>query len=178
MPVRLEQTQLRAAKISLRAGFFEVTRGARIGQALSLRLGTEVLVGRVEDEYDVTAKLIERRENGLWEVDGRLTLEELEETLGVSLGESEKEGVTTAAGLALKAFGKIPAEGDATTFNKLSLKVTRMRDQRVRRLELRCIEECPAETEGRIEVSDHPLSDESAIMPLPRPQPPTSGSQP
>jgi len=138
----------------------------------------EVLVGRVEDEYDVTAKLIERRENGLWEVDGRLTLEELEETLGVSLGESEKEGVTTAAGLALKAFGKIPAEGDATTFNKLSLKVTRMRDQRVRRLELRCIEECPAETEGRIEVSDHPLSDESAIMPLPRPQPPTSGSQP
>ena len=137
----------------------------------------EILVGRVEDEYDVTAHLIERRENGLWEVDGRLTIEELQETLGIELADDASQGVTTAAGLALKAFGKIPSEGDVAAYHSLDIKVTRMRDQRVRRLEIRCVQPDACATESSIKISNVPMSDDTSVMPFPAMEPRDDGKR-
>jgi putative hemolysin len=124
----------------------------------------EVLVGRIEDEYDVTSRLIERRANGVWEVDGRLGIEELQETIGQDLSGDAREGAVTAAGLALKAFGKIPSEGEETTYHSLRFKATRVRDQRVRRLEISKLEGFSAES---VRISEHPLSDDTSVMPFP-----------
>ncbi len=124
----------------------------------------EVLVGRVEDEYDVQSRLIERRANGVWEVDGRLGIEELQETIGQDLSEDAREGASTAAGLALKAFGKIPSEGEETTYHSLRFKATRVRDQRVRRLEISKLEGFSSES---VRISEHPLSDDTSVMPFP-----------
>ena len=128
----------------------------------------EVLVGRVEDEYDVDARLIELRAPNLWEVDGRLTLEELAQTLGHQLSDEAMEGIETAAGLALKAFGKIPTEGEEATYHSLRFKATRVRDQRVRRLEISKLEGVGGDS---VRISDLPLSDSSSIMPFPAIEP-------
>ncbi|CAG0927383.1 partial hypothetical protein, partial [Planctomycetaceae bacterium] len=128
----------------------------------------EVLVGRIEDEYDVTARLIERRANGVWEVDGRLSVEELQETIGQDLSDEAREGISTAAGLALKAFGKIPSEGEETTYHLLRFKATRVRDQRVRRLEISKQEGFSSES---VRISEHPLSDDTSVMPFPAIEP-------
>ena len=130
----------------------------------------EVLVGRVEDEYDVQARLIERRANGVWEVDGRLGIEELQETIGQDLSEDASEGASTAAGLALKAFGKIPSEGEEATYHSLRFKATRVRDQRVRRLEISKLEGFNSES---VRISEHPLSDDTSVMPFPAIEPKT-----
>jgi CBS domain containing-hemolysin-like protein len=130
----------------------------------------EVLVGRVEDEYDVQSRLIERRANGVWEVDGRLGIEELQETIGQDLSEEASEGASTAAGLALKAFGKIPSEGEETTYHSLRFKATRVRDQRVRRLEISKLEGFSSES---VRISEHPLSDDTSVMPFPAVEPKT-----
>ena len=132
----------------------------------------EVLVGRVEDEYDVQARLIERRANGVWEVDGRLGIEELQETVGQDLSEEALEGASTAAGLALKAFGKIPSEGEEATYHSLRFKATRVRDQRVRRLEISKLEGFTSES---VRISEHPLSDDTSVMPFPAIEPKAEG---
>lgn len=134
----------------------------------------EVLVGRVEDEYDVQARLIERRAKGVWEVDGRLGIEELQETIGQDLSEEASEGASTAAGLALKAFGKIPSEGEEATYHSLRFKATRVRDQRVRRLEISKLEGFSSES---VRISAHPLSDDTSVMPFPAIEPKTEGPQ-
>jgi len=135
----------------------------------------EVLVGRVEDEYDVQARLIERRANGVWEVDGRLGIEELQETIGQDLTEEASEGASTAAGLALKAFGKIPSEGEEATYHSLRFKATRVRDQRVRRLEISRLEGFSGDS---VRISDLPLSDDTSVMPFPAIEPKTDGPKP
>jgi putative hemolysin len=134
----------------------------------------ERLVGRVDDEYDVQARLIEKREGGLWEVDGRLSLDEMLSAMRLELPQEAVEGASTAAGLALKAFGKIPAEGEETSYYSLKVKVTRMRDQRVRRIEF-CVAEPLTETSSRIEVSDRPLADDTSVMPFPAIEPDVEG---
>ena len=40
----------------------------------------------------------------------------------------------TAAGLALKAFGSIPAEGETAAYHRLEITVVRVRGRRVRRM--------------------------------------------
>jgi Mg2+/Co2+ transporter CorC len=50
------------------------------------------------------------------------------------------------AGLALKAFGNIPAEGDVTTYHGLELKVLQVKGHRVRRVQVRVLP--PSETDG------------------------------
>ncbi|MCC6575074.1 MAG: HlyC/CorC family transporter [Planctomycetes bacterium] len=94
----------------------------------------EELVGRIEDEYDVSAALVKRRPDGDLEVDGRLGIEEFETALGLKLAEEAHLGAETVAGLALKAFGKIPAEGDRCSYHGLELTALRVRDLRVRRV--------------------------------------------
>ncbi|MCA8915649.1 MAG: HlyC/CorC family transporter [Planctomycetes bacterium] len=97
----------------------------------------EMLVGRIEDEYDVVATPFEQLDDRTWEVDGRVSDERLVARLGVSLPPDALEGFDTAAGLALKAFGNIPSEGDATTYHGMEITATRVRGHRVRRLRIR-----------------------------------------
>jgi putative hemolysin len=99
----------------------------------------EMLVGRIDDEYDVVTTPIEQIDATTWEVDGRVTDEMLVEATGIELPPEVVAGFDTAAGLALKAFGNIPSEGDAITYHGIEIRASRVRGQRVRRVIVRVL---------------------------------------
>ena len=106
---------------------------------ISLEDVVEMLVGRIEDEYDIVANSFEQIDERTWEVDGRVSDERLVAKLGVTLPEHALDGFDTAAGLALKAFGNIPSEGDAATYHGMEITATRVRGHRVRRMRIRVL---------------------------------------
>ena len=75
-------------------------------------------MGEIYDETDsgaasLVSDSIVRRGAGLWDVDASSGLDELLEALDVDLPQGEYE---TVAGLILHLFGRIPEEGETTTF--------------------------------------------------------------
>jgi putative hemolysin len=99
----------------------------------------EMLVGRIEDEYDVIAAPVNRIDERTFELDGRVTDERLMVSLGIELPPEALEGFDTVAGLALKAFGNIPSEGDTTTYYGLEITATEVKGHRVRRVKIRIL---------------------------------------
>jgi CBS domain containing-hemolysin-like protein len=73
----------------------------------------EEIVGDIEDEHDEQAGgLLTMLEEGLWEADARLELEELQEAVDARLVSDEDE-VDTLGGLAFLLAGKILQPGDS-----------------------------------------------------------------
>jgi putative hemolysin len=99
----------------------------------------EMLVGRIDDEYDIVETPFEQIDERTWEVDGRVTDEQLVERLGLSLPPEVLSGFDTAAGLALRAFGNIPSQGDITTYHGLEVTAAKVKGHRVRRVRLRIL---------------------------------------
>jgi putative hemolysin len=96
----------------------------------------KALLGHVGDEYDVVTQTVVESEQGLV-VDGRVHVDELAQRLGVKLAPALTEGVDTAAGLAIKLFGTLPAEGDEITAEGLTVKVLAVDQRRVKRVMFR-----------------------------------------
>lgn len=72
----------------------------------------EEIVGDIEDEHDIEeAGMLTLLEDGIWEADGRLELEELAETVDARLVWEEDE-VDTLGGLMFLLAGHIPAKGE------------------------------------------------------------------
>ncbi|MCZ7606937.1 MAG: hemolysin family protein [Planctomycetota bacterium] len=150
----------------------------------------EMLVGRIEDEYDIVSTPYQQIDETTWEVDGRVSDERLVQRLGLRLPPEALEGFDTAAGLALKAFGNIPSEGDVTTYHGLEITATRVRGHRVRRLQIRVMppEEVAALAEQaevavpstRRRTTRQIVAEEVAVEETERKsldQPPTAGSE-
>jgi Mg2+/Co2+ transporter CorC len=91
----------------------------------------------------------ERIDDTTWEVDGRVTDERLVARMGVVLPREALEGFDTAGGLALKAFGHIPAEGDSTTYHGMEITASRVRGNRVRRVRIRVLPPQEVEEAGQ-----------------------------
>ncbi|WP_243453455.1 hemolysin family protein [Polymorphobacter multimanifer] len=75
----------------------------------------EEIVGDIEDEHDEDeAALIQSIGEDLWEADARLTLDELEETLGLKFGDAEIDAeVDTLGGMVFMLAGRVPAPGES-----------------------------------------------------------------
>jgi CBS domain containing-hemolysin-like protein len=72
----------------------------------------EEIVGDIEDEHDETqASRLVMLDEGLWEADARVELEELSEAVDARLG-SEEDEVDTVGGLIVLLAGRIPDKGD------------------------------------------------------------------
>lgn len=97
----------------------------------------EMLVGRIDDEYDVVTTPLRKLDDGSWVVDGRLSDERLFATINFEMDTEAQEGFDTAAGLALKAFENIPSEGETTTYHGLEITALKVKDHRVRRIRVR-----------------------------------------
>ncbi len=94
------------------------------------------LVGEIRDEHarDRAQALIQRDSHS-WLVDGRFSLDELIEKLGLEVGESAADrGYSTVAGLVLEQLGRIPVVGDRTRWLDLELEVVDMDGQRIDRV--------------------------------------------
>ena len=73
----------------------------------------EEIVGEIEDEHDEQATgMLTMLEDGLWEADARIELEELARTIDPKLATADDE-VDTLGGLVFLLTGHIPAKGES-----------------------------------------------------------------
>jgi CBS domain containing-hemolysin-like protein len=91
----------------------------------------EEIVGEIKDEYDVEEPAIEREAGRRFWVSGKLTLDELSETLGHDF---RHEQVTTVGGLLYEHLGRVPRAGERLTLGPYRVVVERMTRRRVQRV--------------------------------------------
>ncbi|HJU89655.1 MAG TPA: hemolysin family protein [Gemmatimonadaceae bacterium] len=91
----------------------------------------EEIVGDIRDEYDREEAPIEARDDRFYWVAGKVSLDELSETLGYDF---ERDDVTTVGGLVFDALGRLPRSGDELTINGFRVVVERVIKRRVERV--------------------------------------------
>lgn len=100
----------------------------------------ECLVGDIEDEHEQAESRngLELMPGGAYDVDPRMELEELEEKLGITMGEPEEErDYETIGGLVLNIAGRVPQKGEKFKLtNGVRLIVLEADGRRIQRLQL------------------------------------------
>ena len=94
----------------------------------------EQLVGEIWDETDDIIEPIVELGQGLYDVDGDLSIYELFDRIGL---DEEDGDFTTAGGWAIDRLGGFPRKGDRFTYENLAVTVTAVDGHRVTRLEVR-----------------------------------------
>jgi CBS domain containing-hemolysin-like protein len=100
----------------------------------------EAVVGEIDDEHDkASAAQIVARAGGIFEVDGRVPLEDLEEALHLELAMPDlEEEIDTAAGLVTALANRVPQRGEVIAHpSGLEFEVTDADPRRVKRLRIR-----------------------------------------
>lgn len=73
----------------------------------------EQIVGEIEDEHDSAAPELQEVEDGKWDADARISIEDMEAASGVSLVDGEDEDdVDTLGGLVFQLAGRVPQRGE------------------------------------------------------------------
>jgi CBS domain containing-hemolysin-like protein len=88
----------------------------------------EELVGEISDEYDREEPEVVEVGEGVYRVDGKVAIDEVNELLDVELPDEEWD---TVGGLMLGLLGSIPAEGEEVTFRSLTFKAERVQGRRI-----------------------------------------------
>lgn len=88
----------------------------------------EELVGEIADETDDEHDLIVAKGSGIWEVDARVSVDDLADVAGVELPDDDWD---TVGGLVLGLAERVPEEGEKFAYGQLTLTVTRMQGRRV-----------------------------------------------
>jgi len=98
----------------------------------------EQIVGEIQDEHDTdeVAPVLQLDE-GSWRVLGGVGLTELEGWLGHQFA---REDVSTAGGLVLAEFGRVPRQGERVTVDGFEFTVDQVARRRIRRLTVRRLE--------------------------------------
>jgi magnesium and cobalt exporter, CNNM family len=88
----------------------------------------EELVGEIEDEYDRAEPEIAEVGDGVYRVDGKVGIDEINELFDVELPDEEWD---TVGGLMLGLLGSIPQEGEEVSFQGLVFKAERVDGRRI-----------------------------------------------
>jgi CBS domain containing-hemolysin-like protein len=88
----------------------------------------EELVGEIEDEYDRAEPEIAQIAEGVYRVDGKVGIDEVNELFDVELPDEEWD---TVGGLMLGLLGLIPSEGEEVSFQTLVFKAERVNGRRI-----------------------------------------------
>jgi CBS domain containing-hemolysin-like protein len=110
----------------------------------------EAVVGEIDDEHDVTeAPQIVARSDGVFDVDGRTELAEVEAALGRQLPMPDPDDeIDTIAGLVAAIAGRVPLRGEIISLGEdYEAEVTDADPRRIKRLRLRPAPK-PAEPEA------------------------------
>ena len=102
----------------------------------------EELVGDISDEYDLEEIRIEELPDGSFRVNGRVSIDDVNEALGVELPQDEWD---TVGGLLLGLAGEIPREGQELRHGDLRLKADKIVGRRIKSVLI--TREPPEETE-------------------------------
>ncbi len=92
----------------------------------------EEITGEIADEFDTERRFITTLREGEWIIDGRLSVEEARESLGLDIPESDE--YETVAGWLLMELGRIPASGEQLRVGDLLVSVEGVRRRRISRL--------------------------------------------
>jgi CBS domain containing-hemolysin-like protein len=96
----------------------------------------EELVGEIQDEFDVELDPLLLEADGAVVVDGRVSVERLEEALEAELAVDE-EGIDTVGGLVTSIFGRIPQVGERASHQGFEVEVLDAEEKRVNRARFR-----------------------------------------
>jgi putative hemolysin len=88
----------------------------------------EELVGEISDEYDVEEPELEEVAEGIYRVDGKVGIDEVNEILDVELPDEEWD---TVGGLMLGLMGSIPDEGADVDFQSLRFTAEKVNGRRI-----------------------------------------------
>jgi CBS domain containing-hemolysin-like protein len=111
------------------------------------------LVGDLPDEFDPDEEPEVIRVDGQrWLVDGRMSVDDLADQLGIDLPEGE---YVTLGGYLFDAFGHIPEEGETYDVGEWQLRVAEMDKRRIAKVVVKRTPLAPEETEGSDRGSDH-----------------------
>jgi CBS domain containing-hemolysin-like protein len=88
----------------------------------------EELVGEISDEYDVEEPELELVAEGVYRVDGKVGIDEVNEVLDVELPDEEWD---TVGGLMLGLMGSIPEEGEGVDFQDLRFTAEKVNGRRI-----------------------------------------------
>jgi CBS domain containing-hemolysin-like protein len=112
----------------------------------------EELVGEITDEYDRAEPSIAQVGEGAYRVSGKTPIDDVNELLGTDLPDEEWD---TVAGLVLDLFGKIPEEGEETTFQGLRFRAEQVNGRRVVTVLITRLPKEPDEADAEVaEVAD------------------------
>lgn len=89
----------------------------------------EEIVGEIQDEYDKEAPLYKQVDENTFMVDGRMSVEEINEELHLQL--PVEEGVETISGFILNILGYLPKEKESVEFNSYQFVVERVLRNRI-----------------------------------------------
>lgn len=89
----------------------------------------EEIVGEIEDEHDDSSPQSEILPDGRWRVDGRVSLETLDELFDVDL---EAEPYETVGGLIFGLLGLVPGPGQVVEAHGLVLEVEKVEERRIK----------------------------------------------
>ena len=88
----------------------------------------EELVGEITDEYDTDEPELEQIADGVYRVDGKMSIDEVNEMLDVELPDEEWD---TVGGLMLGLMGSIPDEGEEVGFRNLTFTAEKVDGRRI-----------------------------------------------
>jgi CBS domain containing-hemolysin-like protein len=101
----------------------------------------EEIVGEIVDEYDNEEPLVEPIDDSSMRVDGRLSIDEVNDLLGAELPDDEWD---TVGGLVFGLIGRVPVPGEAVTFDSIEFRTERVAGRRIQKV---VITKLPPETE-------------------------------
>ncbi len=102
----------------------------------------EELVGEIDDEYDVVTEMVEVQPDGSLLVDAKLSLEDVNEKLGLEI---EDEEFNTLGGHVFGLLGREPTPGDEVNEDGYTLRIEESDRHRI--IKLRLIRHSPMTTE-------------------------------
>ena len=120
----------------------------------------EQVVGDIDDEYDEEEEIIDKVDDHIYLVDGDVSLEDLDEELGIDLTSETSE---TIGGFLIDMLGEIPDANDVgriITFENYQFKIMAIQDRRIERVKIYILD--PAEQEAEDSKDSTPAEDAKA----------------
>ena len=94
----------------------------------------EEIVGEIRDEYDLEKPLVRQVNENTWLVDGKIDIEDLNETLNLKI--PAEEDYESLGGFIFSLMGRIPQDNEEVRFEDLLLIVEKVQGQRIRKVRL------------------------------------------
>ena len=104
-----------------------------IAGLVTLKRLLEEIVGRVGEEGEAPKDEYETLDENVFQVDGGMSIDDVDEELGIKLPEGTYE---TIAGFVLDSLGHIPVEQEQFDHDGLRIEVTQMQDQKIEIIKL------------------------------------------